>query len=110
MGARYGHKRPRSYKTAAKVRDGLAGLNLPDGTTRPYRPVPADFRDAYIRMGWDGIDEFFGTNWRVIRRWIELVGRDELIAARAAYVEEQRAIRRERRNRLTAVKMARAEG
>lgn len=89
----------------------IALLNLPDGITRPYRPKPACFRETYISMGWDGIEEYFNTNWRVIRRWIEMEGRAELIEARAAFVEAQRAERRSRRKRyvmgrtLTAVKV-----
>lgn len=94
----------------------LALLHLPDGMTRPYRPKPADFREVYIAMGWDGIEEHFGTNWRVIRRWIEMEGRAGLIDARAAFVEARRAERRSRRKRyvmgrtLTAVKAGAGEG
>lgn len=99
---RYGQKRKGTYITAAKVRKALAALNLPDGATKPYRPVPADFFEIYVAMGWDGLDEHYRTNWRVLRRWIELTGRARLIAARAAYVEAQRAIRREQRQRRVA--------
>lgn len=101
MAVRYGSKsKGQTYVTARKIRIALAALNLPDGTVKPYRPVPADFRETYVRMGWDGIDEHYGTNWRVIRRWIELSGRADLIRARAVYVEEQRAIRRSQRRRV----------
>jgi hypothetical protein len=88
----------------------LSALNLPDGGTRPYRPKPADFRVIYLSIGWDGIEEHFQTNWRVIRRWIEEEGREGLIAERAAVVEAQRVESRSRRKRyvlgrtLTAVK------
>jgi hypothetical protein len=99
MAVRYGQKRKPTYVTAAKIRRALAALNLPDGMTKPYRPVPQDFRERYVEMGWDGIDEHYGTNWRVIRRWIEIVGRASLIRDRADYVEEQRAARREERKR-----------
>jgi hypothetical protein len=60
------------------------------GLERPYRPKPADFRETYIRMGWDGLDEHYGTNWRVIRRWIAEEGREELRAARAEHVRSRR--------------------
>lgn len=100
MTARYGQKRPATYITTAKLRRALAALNLPDGMTKPYRPKPADFREVYVRMGWDGIDEHYNTNWRVIRRWIELEGRVELIRERAAFVEAQRQERREKRRRV----------
>lgn len=53
------------------------------GLVRPYRPAPRDFRETYIRMGWDGIVDHYRTNWRCIARWIEECGGDELRAARA---------------------------
>lgn len=99
MGARYGAKQKPNYVTVAKIRRALARLHLPDGITKPYRPVPNDFRERYIEMGWDGIDEHYGTNWRVIRRWIEIEGRAGLITARAEYVEQRRQERRERKRR-----------
>lgn len=108
MGARYGQKGPPSYTTVKRMRLAIAALNLPDGTVKPYRPVPRDFRETYIRMGWDGIEDHYCTNTRVIRRWIEEEGRDGLAAARAAYVEGQREERRTRR--MTAVKPVRAKG
>ncbi len=55
------------------------------GLVRPYRSAPADFRDVFLRLGWDrAIEEHYRTNWRCIRRWIEESGGDELRAARAA--------------------------
>ena len=61
-----------------------------DGTVRPYRPKPADFRAAYVEMGWSEIVDHFRTNWRVVVRWIEEEGREELAAARAVRVAEKR--------------------
>jgi hypothetical protein len=77
----------------------ISKLNLPDGCTRPYRPKPADFRATYISMGWDGLEDHYRTNWRVIRRWIEEEGRDELRAARAEHVQQIYAERRNRKRR-----------
>lgn len=55
------------------------------GTIRPYRPVPADFREVFLRLGQDkAIEEHYRTNWRVIIRWIGECGGDELRAERAA--------------------------
>lgn len=54
------------------------------GLLRPYRPCPADFRERFLEMGWDGIDEHYRTNWRVIYRWIEECGGDALRAERFA--------------------------
>lgn len=55
------------------------------GLEKPYRELPGDFREVFLRLGWDrSIEEYYRTNWRVIRRWIEEAGGDELRAARAA--------------------------
>jgi hypothetical protein len=35
-------------------------------------------------MGWDGIADHYRTNWRVIRRWIEECGGEELRQERFA--------------------------
>lgn len=98
---------------AAARRVDLSALNLPDGVTKPYRPKPPDFRETYLRIGWDGLEEHYHTNWRVVRRWIEEEGRDRLRADRAAVVERQReahrrALRQRHAERLTAVSRARA--
>lgn len=69
------------------------------GLVRPYRPKPDDFRATYIAMGWDGIEDHYGTNWRVIRRWIDEEGREQLAADRAAHVRAGLAERRARRSR-----------
>ena len=53
------------------------------GLIRPYRPLPSDFRDRYIDLGQGKeIEEHFHTNWRVIARWIDEAGGDELRAER----------------------------
>lgn len=55
------------------------------GTRKPYRPAPADFREVYLRMGWDRkIEEHYRAHWQTIRRWIEECGGEELRQARAA--------------------------
>lgn len=69
------------------------------GLVRPYRPKPADFRERYIEMGWDGIDEHYQTNWRVIRRWIDEEGREELSAARTEHVRAKQKAEHSRRHR-----------
>lgn len=69
------------------AREDLSKLNLPDGVTRPYRPCPPDFHETYVRMGWDGIEEHYNTNWRVITRWIHQSGGHKLRAERRAYVQ-----------------------
>jgi hypothetical protein len=55
------------------------------GLIRPMRPCPADFRETYLQLGQDrAIEDHYRTNWRVIRRWIEESGGDELRAERHA--------------------------
>lgn len=46
-------------------------------------------------MGWDrALEDHYRCNWRCIRRWILEEGQQELKAARAAYVHQQRHRRR----------------
>lgn len=106
MATTYGKKGKLTYRAAAAVRDGVIALGFradgrrhDTGLIRPYRPVPPDFFEVYVRMGWDGLDEHYRTNWRVIRRWITLVGREKLRKARNAYVIERRAQNRARRRK-----------
>lgn len=70
------------------------------GLIRPYRPAPADFRETYLRMGWDGITDHYRTNWRCIARWIEECGGEELRLARASITGQQLRPRRRSRARL----------
>lgn len=58
------------------------------GRQRPYRTCPADFRERYIELGWETIQEHYRAGWPVIARWIDECGRDELKAARAEYVRQ----------------------
>ena len=61
----------------------VGDLPLPDGRTKPYRPCPKDFREVFLELGQSKeIEEHYRTNWRVIRRWIEEAGGEELRAAR----------------------------
>lgn len=75
-------------------RYGGRGNRNPDGTVydghrRPWatRPIPPDFRERYLEMGWEA-EWYFETNWRVMRRWIDEAGGEELIAARAEWLKE----------------------
>lgn len=86
--------RQREGMAKQRKRYGGRGNRNPDGRAyeghlRPAatRPLPPDFREEYIRWGWD-CQYHFGTNWRVMRRWIDEAGGEELIAARARFVRE----------------------
>ena len=53
------------------------------GTIRPYRPCPSDFREVFLQLGQSkAIEEHYRTNWRVVIRWINECGGDELRAER----------------------------
>lgn len=55
------------------------------GLKRPTRPCPRDFRETYLQLGQSKeIEDHYRTNWRVIIRWIEESGGDELRQARSA--------------------------
>ncbi len=59
------------------------------GETAAYRPKPDDFRDAYVRMGFgDELKEHFGTNLRVLRRWVDEEGYEDLHEARREYLRQ----------------------
>lgn len=48
------------------------------GKTKPFRPVPSDFRESYIRLGWQGVTTRYRVHARCIARWIEQCGGDDL--------------------------------
>jgi hypothetical protein len=73
---------PLTYRTPELCSHRSDGRAHDTGLIRPYRPCPADFRERFLEMGWDGIEDHYGTNWRVIRRWIAEAGGEELRAAR----------------------------
>src|SRR5690242_10125088 len=55
------------------------------GLIRPYRPLPSDLRDRFLEMGQSKeLEWHYATNWRVIRRWLEEAGGEDLRAARRA--------------------------
>jgi len=58
------------------------------GRLRPYRPCPRDFRETYIRIGWQEICAHYHAHWTTVARWIDETGRSQLRADRAAYVSE----------------------
>jgi hypothetical protein len=99
--------------------DDFSKLLLPDGATRPYRPCPADFRERFLEMGWSKeLQEHYRTNWRVIRRWIEEAGGDQLRAerrsisggtARPTLRSESRAARYVKGKTLSAVRKRRSK-
>lgn len=58
------------------------------GERRPYRPMPADFAERFIRTGWGGAELEFGAHKRTIRRWLAEAGATELALRRRAYLDE----------------------
>ena len=72
---------------AALPPDQRSRTKCREGRIKPYSPCPPDFRETFIRLGWESIVEHYRTNWRVIARWIDETGRQELKEARAAYVK-----------------------
>lgn len=61
------------------------GVHYRSGTCRRIRPVPRDFAEMFVRLGWGrGITEHYGCNDRSITRWIEECGGDKLRAKRSA--------------------------
>jgi hypothetical protein len=58
------------------------------GETTLYRPVPRDFEETFVRIGWGEIESHYRAHAKTIAKWLEVCGRDRLRAARAAYVRE----------------------
>jgi hypothetical protein len=63
------------------------------GTTCLYRPVPADFDETFIRVGWTSICEELNAGWVTVTKWMKIrngervkAGGSTLSQARAAYV------------------------
>ena len=54
----------------------------------PLREKPADFREQFIRLGWDTVDHY-STSWKVVARWLDEGGRDAIKADRRAYRQLQ---------------------
>ncbi|MGE7206120.1 hypothetical protein ACQKJZ_10630 [Sphingomonas sp. NPDC019816] len=69
-----------NQSTAKMPKDGKAGA--------PLRARPTDFRDQFIRLGWDVVDHY-ATSWKVVSRWVDEEGREDLQADRKAYRQMQ---------------------
>lgn len=54
----------------------------------PLRERPADFREQFIRLGWDCVDHY-STSWKVVARWLDEEGRAEVKADRRAFRQLQ---------------------
>jgi hypothetical protein len=50
----------------------------------PSRDRPADFREQFVRRGWDCVDHY-STSWKVIARWLDEEGREAVKADRKAF-------------------------
>ncbi len=74
-----------SPETLAALDALRPGVHYKSGTCRRYRPMPRDFEEVFIRIGWGkAITEHYACNDRCITRWIAECGGDELRAKRAA--------------------------
>lgn len=50
----------------------------------PRREKPDDFREQFTRLGW-GVVEHYSTSWKVVSRWLDEEGREQVRAERRAY-------------------------
>ena len=51
------------------------------------RHCPEDFRERYLEMGWEA-QWYYSTNWRVMCRWIDESGGEELCRARREWLRQ----------------------
>ena len=59
----------------------------------PRRPMPPDFPDMFVRLGWDAIEDHYDTGQTVVKRWMREAGEQLLIELRRGYVRKQHAAR-----------------
>jgi hypothetical protein len=62
-----------------------------------YRPVPQDFVEVFVRVGWGGIESHYRVHARTVAKWMAICGRDGLVKMRRDYVKANGYKRRERR-------------
>lgn len=62
-------------------------------TLTTTRPRPDDFVTTYIEIGMDGCQEYYRAHRVTVRAWCVEVGLEEIRAARADYVAQERAKR-----------------
>jgi hypothetical protein len=63
---------------------------------RPQKPPPPAFAEVFIRTGWRGIEEAYGSRTGCNRRWIAQLGDHDLLRARRDYRVRLRDIKRAR--------------
>ena len=59
----------------------------------PRRPMPPDFPDMFVRLGWDAIEDHYDTGQTVVKRWMREAGEQLLIEMRRGYVRKLHAAR-----------------
>lgn len=57
------------------------------GQTALYRPIPPDFDDLFIAVGWGEIEMLTRAHARTIAKWIEIRNQDRLAAGQFTLVE-----------------------
>lgn len=61
------------------------------GETALYRPVPRDFDETFVRVGWTSICEEYGAGWKTVTKWLALRNLDR-DRNRLPSLQEARAI------------------
>lgn len=56
------------------------------GQEIPYRPVPPDFPQTFVRLGWGKMEKHYRAHARTIKRWLTICGEDGLQQQRRDYV------------------------
>jgi hypothetical protein len=74
------------------------------GTTALYRPVPRDFDETFIRVGWSGIEAETAAHAKTVSKWLALRN-DERIAGGLATLQQARATYVQQHGRARSPKM-----
>ena len=89
------------------TRNGLAwppnrGTEITPATLRNWgeqkpgngrRPIPKDFKAVFSILGWRQCPWYYQTNWRVIGRWVNESGKEQLLELRSKVRRHPQTIR-----------------
>ncbi|MBT2133959.1 hypothetical protein KK137_06395 [Croceibacterium sp. LX-88] len=63
------------------------------GSAHRHKPAPPAFAEVFIRVGWRGVEEAYGSRTGCNRRWIDDCGGETLFALRREYRQRLRQLR-----------------
>lgn len=65
-------------------------MQRPQFRARPIPPCPEDFEEQFILGGWRQVERVFGARTKLLLKWIDMCGGQELYDKRKAELRERR--------------------